>query len=113
MFRSFRTLFDVPEYEFLAVNLRETIMFRRFSPSHQFTLVIARRLKFSNLLKAPFLVFQDETSRGHDRRVCNTSSASCLKRGRGGGATLARPNRGGSLHPGARRMDALVNGCYI
>ena len=64
MFRSFRTLFDVPDYEFLAVKLR------RFSPSHQFPLVIARLLKFSNLLKALFLVpecqektpvFQNET----------------------------------------------------
>ena len=44
MFRSFRTLFYVPEYEFLAVNLRETIMFRCFSPSRQFTLVMAAEI---------------------------------------------------------------------
>ena len=54
MFRSFRTLFDVPEYEYLAVKLRETIMFRRFSPPRQFTMVIARRLKFPNLFKSTF-----------------------------------------------------------
>ena len=45
MFRFFRTLFDVPEYEILAVKLRETIMFRHFSPSRQFPLVIFKSFK--------------------------------------------------------------------